>query len=158
MAGPAAADRRRPPVGNLKGAGADRGNMNCMKGRNMKTERFQIGTIPAVLYGEPARQGEIAASSGQALSWNYLCWDEEEFARILSMGSGEKVRYALILANVYKKGLQKLEFNIKMCIRDRSATGRGLSPRQEPRIPYALSRSTSEIHRPDTSKVYKRTG
>lgn len=37
---------------------------------------------------------------------------EEEFARILSMGSGEKVRYALILANVYKKGLQKLEFNI----------------------------------------------
>lgn len=30
-----------------------------------------------------------------------------------------------------------------------SATGRGLSPRQEPRIPYALSRSTSEIHRPD---------
>ncbi len=30
-----------------------------------------------------------------------------------------------------------------------SATGRGLSPRQEPRIPHALSRSTSEIHRPD---------
>ena len=29
------------------------------------------------------------------------------------------------------------------------ATGRRLSPRQEPRIPYALSRSTSEIHRPD---------
>ncbi len=27
-----------------------------------------------------------------------------------------------------------------------SAFGRGLSPRQEPRIPYALSRSTSEIH------------
>lgn len=33
--------------------------MNCMKGRNMKTERFQIGTIPAVLYGEPARQGYL---------------------------------------------------------------------------------------------------
>lgn len=30
-----------------------------------------------------------------------------------------------------------------------SATGRGLSPRQEPRIPHALSRSTSEIHRSD---------
>ncbi len=30
-----------------------------------------------------------------------------------------------------------------------SATGRRLSPRQEPRIPYALSRGTSEIHRPD---------
>lgn len=30
-----------------------------------------------------------------------------------------------------------------------SATGRGLSQRQEPRIPYALSRSTSEIHRTD---------
>lgn len=30
-----------------------------------------------------------------------------------------------------------------------SATGRGLSPRQEPRIPYALSRSASEIHRSD---------
>lgn len=25
----------------------------------MKTERFQIGTIPAVLYGEPARQGYL---------------------------------------------------------------------------------------------------
>ncbi len=30
-----------------------------------------------------------------------------------------------------------------------SATGRGLSPRQEPRIPHALSRGTSEIHRSD---------
>lgn len=30
-----------------------------------------------------------------------------------------------------------------------SATGRRLSPRQEPRIPHALSRSTSEIHRSD---------
>lgn len=30
-----------------------------------------------------------------------------------------------------------------------SATGRGLSQRQEPRIPHALSRSTSEIHRTD---------
>ena len=30
-----------------------------------------------------------------------------------------------------------------------SATGRGLSPRQEPRIPHALSRSTSEIYRSD---------
>ena len=30
-----------------------------------------------------------------------------------------------------------------------SATGRWLSPRQEPRIPHALSRSTSEIHRSD---------
>lgn len=27
-----------------------------------------------------------------------------------------------------------------------SVTGRGLSPRQEPRIPHALSRSTSEIY------------
>ena len=39
---------------------------------------------------------------------------EDEFARIIqSMQSGEEVRYALILANVYKKGLQKLEFAIK---------------------------------------------
>lgn len=30
-----------------------------------------------------------------------------------------------------------------------SATGRGLSPRQEPRIPHALSCSTFEIHRPN---------
>ena len=30
-----------------------------------------------------------------------------------------------------------------------SAIGRGVSPRQEPRIPHALSRSTSEIHRSD---------
>lgn len=30
-----------------------------------------------------------------------------------------------------------------------SATGRGLSPWQKPRIPYALSRNTSEIHRSD---------
>lgn len=30
-----------------------------------------------------------------------------------------------------------------------SATGRGLSQRQEPRIPHALSRGTSEIHRSD---------
>ena len=29
-----------------------------------------------------------------------------------------------------------------------SATGRGLSPRQEPRIPYALPRRITEIHRP----------
>lgn len=55
--------------------------MNCMKGRTMKTERFQIGTIPAVLYGEPARQGEIAASSGRILSWNYLCWVREHTIR-----------------------------------------------------------------------------
>ena len=30
-----------------------------------------------------------------------------------------------------------------------SAIGRGFSPRQEPRIPHALSRSISEIHRSD---------
>ena len=30
-----------------------------------------------------------------------------------------------------------------------SATGRGLSPRQEPRVPHALSRGTPEIHRSD---------
>lgn len=30
-----------------------------------------------------------------------------------------------------------------------SAISRGLSPRQEPRIPHALSHSTSEIHRSD---------
>ena len=34
---------------------------------------------------------------------------EDEFTHITqSMQSGEEVRYALILANVYKKGLQKL--------------------------------------------------
>ena len=39
---------------------------------------------------------------------------EDEFARITqTMQSGEKVRYALILANVHKKGLQKVEFTIK---------------------------------------------
>lgn len=39
---------------------------------------------------------------------------EDEFTRITqSMQSGEEVRYALILANVHKKGLQKLEFAIK---------------------------------------------
>lgn len=39
---------------------------------------------------------------------------EDEFTRITqSMNSGEEVRYTLILANVHKKGLQKLEFTIK---------------------------------------------
>ena len=39
---------------------------------------------------------------------------EDEFTRITqSMQSGEEVRYALILANVHKKGLQKVEFTIK---------------------------------------------
>lgn len=37
---------------------------------------------------------------------------EDEFTRIRSMNSGEKVNYALILANVHKKGLQKVEFII----------------------------------------------
>lgn len=37
---------------------------------------------------------------------------EEEFARIRSMSSNEKVCYALILANIHKKGLQKVEFTI----------------------------------------------
>lgn len=37
---------------------------------------------------------------------------EDEFTRIRSMNSGEEVRYALILANVHKKGLQKVEFII----------------------------------------------
>ena len=39
---------------------------------------------------------------------------EDELTRITqSMNSGEGVCYALILANVYKKGLQKVEFTIK---------------------------------------------
>ena len=39
---------------------------------------------------------------------------ENEFTRITqSMTSGEEVHYALILANVHKKGLQKVEFTIK---------------------------------------------
>lgn len=39
---------------------------------------------------------------------------EDEFTRITqTMLSGEEVRYALILANVHKKGLQKLEFTVK---------------------------------------------
>ena len=38
---------------------------------------------------------------------------EDEFTHITqSMKSGEEVRYALILANVHKKGLQKVEFTI----------------------------------------------
>ena len=43
---------------------------------------------------------------------------EDEFAHITqSMQPGEEVRYALVLANVYKKGLQKLEFTIKKQIK-----------------------------------------
>lgn len=39
---------------------------------------------------------------------------ENEFTHITqSMKSGEEFHYALILANVYKKGLQKLEFTVK---------------------------------------------
>ena len=39
---------------------------------------------------------------------------EDEFTRITqTMQSGEEVRYALILANVHKRGLQKLEFTVK---------------------------------------------
>lgn len=39
---------------------------------------------------------------------------EDEFTHITqSMQSGEEVRYALILANVHKKGIQKLEFTVK---------------------------------------------
>ena len=30
-----------------------------------------------------------------------------------SMPQGEKLRYALILCNVYKRGIQKVEFTIK---------------------------------------------
>lgn len=37
---------------------------------------------------------------------------EEEFARIMSMNSDERVSYAFILANVHKKALQKVEFII----------------------------------------------
>lgn len=37
---------------------------------------------------------------------------ENEFNNILSIKSGEKVHYALILVNVYIDGLQKLEFTI----------------------------------------------
>lgn len=37
---------------------------------------------------------------------------ENEFNNILSMKSGEKAHYALILVNVYMDGLQKLEFTI----------------------------------------------
>lgn len=38
---------------------------------------------------------------------------EEEFTRIQAMNSGDEVSYALILANVHKKGLQRVEFTIK---------------------------------------------
>ena len=39
---------------------------------------------------------------------------EDEFTNITqTMQSGEEVRYTLILANVYKKGIQKLKFTIK---------------------------------------------
>lgn len=39
---------------------------------------------------------------------------EDEFTRITkTMASGDEIRYALILANVHKKGLQKVEFAIK---------------------------------------------
>lgn len=36
-----------------------------------------------------------------------------EFNHIKSMQSGDELRYVLILANIHKKGLQKLEFTIK---------------------------------------------
>lgn len=39
-----------------------------------------------------------------------------------------------------------------------SAIGRRLSPRQEPRIPYALSRSTSEIYRSDLGTGWRTDG
>ena len=38
---------------------------------------------------------------------------EEEFNHIKSMKQGEQVRYSMILANIYKKGLQKLEFVVE---------------------------------------------
>ena len=38
---------------------------------------------------------------------------EEEFNHIKSMKQGEQVRYSIILANIYKKGLQKLEFVVE---------------------------------------------
>lgn len=37
---------------------------------------------------------------------------EEEFIRIRSMNSGERVTYALLLANVHKKALQKVVFDV----------------------------------------------
>lgn len=39
---------------------------------------------------------------------------ESEMAHVLqSMKQGEMLRYALILCNVYKRGIQKVEFTIK---------------------------------------------
>ena len=38
---------------------------------------------------------------------------EEEFSKIKSMQPGESVRYSLVLANIHKKGLQKLEFAVE---------------------------------------------
>ena len=38
---------------------------------------------------------------------------ENEFNLLMSMEPGEEARYALILANVYMDGLQKLEFSVK---------------------------------------------
>ena len=38
---------------------------------------------------------------------------ENEFNLLMSMEPGEEARYALILANVYMDGLQKLEFTVK---------------------------------------------
>lgn len=39
---------------------------------------------------------------------------EQEFSFITEeMSAGEELRYALILANIYKKGLQKVEFSIR---------------------------------------------
>ena len=35
---------------------------------------------------------------------------EDEFARIMAMKPNESVSYTLILVNVYKKALQKVEF------------------------------------------------
>ena len=42
---------------------------------------------------------------------------EEEFSKIKSMQPGESVRYSLVLANIHKKGLQKLEFAVEKQIR-----------------------------------------
>ena len=38
---------------------------------------------------------------------------EEEFSKIKLMQPGESVRYSLVLANIHKKGLQKLEFAVE---------------------------------------------
>lgn len=43
----------------------------------------------------------------------HTCLNTDYYHITQTLKSGEELHYALILANVYKRGLQKIEFTIK---------------------------------------------